>query len=98
MVHTRRLKQALPPRKFTLYGEQGASAVTAVQIGDGAEKMRQIRKEMGHAAALIIDQQKADFLRRKLQGERENQALQQFRLSGARGPRKQGVRSVRALV
>ena len=66
VVHARRAKQPLPPRKLALYGEQGAATVTAVQIGDGAEELRQIRKEMGHAAALIINQQKADFLRRKL--------------------------------
>ena len=68
-------KEPLSSREFALHRDQRAVAVAPVQICDGAEQVRKLRKEICHAAALVVDQEKAHFLRRELQGERENQAL-----------------------
>ena len=62
-------EEPLSSREFALHRDQRAVAVAPVEIRDGAEQVRKLRKEICHAAALVVDQEKTHFLRRELQGE-----------------------------
>ena len=84
----------LSPPVLGLNGNHSAFHLISGQVGDGANHMRQIVKEVRHAAAFVVDDEETDVFRTEIDGEGKNVGLERFRFSGAGRTRDQSVRTV----
>ena len=69
-------ENTLPAQVFTLDGNHRPLDLSPGQIGDFPQDMGQVGKQLGHAAALVVDEEKAHVLRAEVQSQRENVSLQ----------------------
>ena len=85
---------ALPVAQLGSQAAQRPRRQVLVQVGDQPDGVRQAGAGIERAAALEVDQQEGQLVRRVLAGQRRHQGAQQFALAGAGGPDDQPVRTV----
>ena len=83
----------LGPQRGERAGDQ-----SRVEVGDVADRVRQVGTLAERRTALVVDEQEGDPLGRVVERERADQRLQQLALAGPGGPGDQAVRTVLAQV
>ena len=84
-------ENALPAHVFALDADHGAADLVAGQVGDLAGQVREAGEQVRHAAALEVDDEKADILRAEIDRQGENVGLQGLGFAGACGARHEAV-------
>ena len=94
------IKNPLPALQLTFNGNHRAGDCRTIQVGDGPHKVRQVNapfrifKRTSQTAALIINQDKGNFVRAVVDRHRQDIGDDEFRLAGACHSCDQAVRSL----
>ena len=94
IVDPRAVEHSLPPAVLTFDRHHGAPDLSTGEVGDGTQKVGESVKEVGHSAALVIDNKEADIIRAVFDRQRQQIGLQGLGLTGSCGACHQSVRSV----
>ena len=76
------VEHSLTAAVLALDRNHGAADLGAGQVGDGAQQVREAVEEVGHAAALVVDDEKADVIGAVFDGQREQVGLQGLGFTG----------------
>ena len=98
VVHAVHIKGLLPSVQLRLHGDEGPEGLVAVQVRDDPEQMGKAAEGLRHAAALVIDEEEARVIGRKVQGKGEDKGRDEDRLARARSAGDEPVRAVRLFV
>ena len=94
VVDTVLVEDPLTAHILTLDGNHGPVDLVAGEVGDGAQHMGQIVKEVCHAAALEVDDEEAHIQGTVIDGQGEDVGLQGLGLTGAGGTGDEAVGAV----
>ena len=87
-------EQPLATADLRLEADQRALGETVVEVGDDADRVRQVGAGVERRAALVVDEHERHVVRAAPGGQRHHQGAQQLTLAGARRAGDQGVRAV----
>ena len=92
------VEDPLPALVLALDGDHRPAHLVAGEVRDLPHHVRQIRKEVGHAAALVVDDEKSHVVRAEIEGQREYVGLKRLGFAGTGGAGDEAVRPVILLV
>ena len=88
------IEQPLSAPVLGFNGNHGPCDLVSRKVGNRSHHMGQIHEQVGHTAALVVDQEEADVVRAEIDGQRQNVGLEGLRFTGACSARHQAVGSV----
>ncbi len=88
------VKNTLSSLILTLNGNHGTLHLISRQVGYLSDHMRQTVEQIGHTAALVINNEEADVVRAEIQRQRQYVCLQRLTLAGTCRSGDQAMRAV----